>query len=184
MLFGILFGCSTIEIYSDYDPWANFSGLKTFSWIPGPQKETGDPRIDNPLLDAHIRNAVEDQLALNGFEKKGTEKPDFWIGYHAAIDRKLGAQTINHFYAYPPGWAWEHYRTPYVPPGMAITETEIFYYDEGTLILDVVDPETRKLIWRGSAQAEVKYATNPEKRNERIKEAVRRILERFPPKKP
>ena len=55
-------------------------------------------------------------------------------------------------------------------------------YDEGTLILDIVDAESRTLIWRGSARAEVSATVAPETREARVREAVRRILEQFPPK--
>ena len=65
---------------------------------------------------------------------------------------------------------------------MTVPETHTYQYDEGTLLLDIVDSMTWKPVWRGSAQAEVNLDADPEKKQERIDEAVRRILERFPPK--
>jgi len=54
-------------------------------------------------------------------------------------------------------------------------------YREGTLILDVVDAGADAVVWRGSAQAQLAGSGEPLTRRARIQEAVRRILERFPP---
>jgi len=59
----------------------------------------------------------------------------------------------------------------------------VSYYDEGTVVLDIIDPKTRNLVWRGSAQSRVDDGDTPEERDARVNEAYRRILERFPPGK-
>ena len=53
--------------------------------------------------------------------------------------------------------------------------------EEGTLILDFVDTRSKKMIWRGSANADVSDATTPEKREKIIDDAVENILKYFPP---
>ena len=57
----------------------------------------------------------------------------------------------------------------------------IYDYEEGTLILDIIDPETSALIWRGYAQAHVDLLSSQEEKTERICQAVRMMLELFPP---
>ena len=49
-------------------------------------------------------------------------------------------------------------------------------YQEGALIVEVSDARTRKLVWYGSATAVV----NPQLREKRLPDAVRRMFERFP----
>ena len=49
-------------------------------------------------------------------------------------------------------------------------------------MLDVIHPTTKDLMWRGIAEAVVNPYSTPEKSEKKIREAVRRILERFPPK--
>jgi hypothetical protein len=182
LLIGMLCSCSTMQITSDYDPSGHFSGLKTYDWHPVPQKPTGNPRLDNTLLENRIRNAVESQLGQQGYQKLTTGTPDFWIGYHVAIENKIDVTTMNQYYNYPPGWAYRNYGVPYNAPGVTVTQTQAYEYEQGTLILDIVDPQTQQLIWRGSAQAELDRTASPEKREKRLKDAIRRILERFPPK--
>ena len=51
----------------------------------------------------------------------------------------------------------------------------------GTLIIDVFDAAERELVWRGSGEGRVNQARSPEDRQERIDDAVRKILRDFPP---
>jgi hypothetical protein len=180
-------GCSTMEISTDYNPSANFSGLRSYNWLPGPQGNPDDPRINNSLLDGRIRSAVESQLAAQGYEKQVSGTPDFFVGYHAAVEKKLDVITIDDYYShasvggpgYRPGSSLVYGHQGRTWGGSS--QTHVVQYDEGTLILDIVDPQTRKLLWRGSAQAEVNLSGSPEKKQEKVNEAVRRMLERFPP---
>ena len=48
------------------------------------------------------------------------------------------------------------------------------------LTVDFVDSRTNRLVWRGSAQAEVYSYSTPEQREARIDDAVGQILETFP----
>ena len=56
-------------------------------------------------------------------------------------------------------------------------------YQVGTLILDVVRAADRQLIWRGTASDEVYPDNSTEARERRVREAVQKILEQFPPAK-
>jgi hypothetical protein len=161
-------GCIQIPVTTDYDPDADFAGLRTYGWIPGRQDIGEDPRIDAELLDKRIRTAVDAQLGKQGYVGPSAGTPDFVIGYHALIEEKADIQRLNTYYGYGPRWN---------APG----PTYAYVYQEGTLILDIVDPKAASLLWRGSARAEVAQSATPEQREKRIQEAVRRILERFPP---
>jgi hypothetical protein len=55
------------------------------------------------------------------------------------------------------------------------------HYQEGTLILDFVDPKTDNLIWRGVGKKVVSETTTPEKSDREINDAVEKILKKFPP---
>jgi len=54
-------------------------------------------------------------------------------------------------------------------------------YDEGTLVLDIVDARTNKVVWRGSARGVVNgLIDNQNLMEQKIDEAVRRMLESLP----
>ena len=69
-------------------------------------------------------------------------------------------------YGYWPGYNWGY--------------TEARQYPEGTLVLDIVDARTRKLVWVGTLQREVR-STNPS--GKQVQKAVKKLLKNFPPKK-
>ena len=54
-------------------------------------------------------------------------------------------------------------------------------YDAGTLVIDLVDARTNKLVWRGWSEGNVEGVVNNQRwMEERIDEAVTRIFERLP----
>ncbi|MDB4433388.1 DUF4136 domain-containing protein [bacterium] len=164
-------GCSTIEISTDYHRNTDFASLKTFAWIPEPQKTTGDPRLDNSLLDQRIRKAVDAQLQFKGYEKQPAPPADFFIAYHLSIESKIDVSVVNGY----GGVGWGRYW------GGGIGYTSVTEWDQGSIVLDFLEPKTRNLIWRGVARAEIYFDSTPEEREERTNKAIRKILERFPP---
>jgi len=165
------FACSTLVVNSDYDPQANFSMLRTYGWSPGGQVDVGDPRVDNALLESRVRSAVERELNAKGFALKVEGQPDFWVSYHAGIESKLDVTTLETNWPYSRGYSsWG-----------GTYETQVREYEQGTLIIDIVNPRDETLMWRGTAQAEVHASATPEKRTKRANEVVARILANFPP---
>jgi hypothetical protein len=166
-----LSGCSTMKIHTDYDPGRDFSRLQSYAWLPSPPQRTGDPRIDNSLLNARIRTAVDAQVAERGYRMTSPEEADFLISYHAGLENKLDVNTIHSSYGYGRG-RWY---------GGGGSETIVREYEQGTLLLDFLDPKTRELMWRGSASDRIKRKDSPEESQKRVNEAVAAILKRFPP---
>ena len=67
---------------------------------------------------------------------------------------------------------------PYYREYGGVTVTK---YEEGTLILDFVDPALNEVIWQGSAKSVVDDSMDTEKREKHINDAVQKILDNFPP---
>lgn len=181
VLAALISGCSSMKISYDVDPQANFAGLKTYQWIKEPPIPTGDPRIDgNTILATRIQEAVDTGLAARGFRTVASD-PDFLVAYHVSLDRRQSVQTLNRYYGYGPGWGYG-YGASYRPGYWAgAPETYVYEYEEGTLILDIVNPKNKELMWRGSAQDEVHFTSTPEKDQTRLDEAVHKMLLKFPP---
>jgi hypothetical protein len=152
-----LAGCSGMSIRSDYNPQATFDDYSTYAWMPAPT--TGNPRVDNAL--------VEKGYTLTSDADNAT----FWVGYHLDVEGRMDVTTVNSYYGY--GWG------PWY--GGAYRDTQVRYYDQGTLLIDIIDAEARELVWRGTAEAEVRPDMRPEDRERRLNEAIAKILERFPP---
>ena len=151
---------------TEHDQSVSFSDLKTYDWMPTPEKMIDDPRIDWKLLESRVHTAVDKELSAKGFSRLTSGSPDFLVGYQVTLDKKVVTTSLDrsprYQYSRPAGWS-------------------SFEYEEGTLILEIVDSETRKLIWQGTAQDEVGFSKSSEKKQEQINEAVRLMLENFPP---
>lgn len=174
-LFGLA-GCGTgVDVQTDYDPQAipKFAGWKTYAWLPA--KEGGDTRASNSLVGNRVKRAVDSVLAARGFTEGAN--PDFLVGWHLSIEGKMDVNTVNNYYGY--GWGrW------YGPGYPGYSSTTVREYDEGTLLIDMVDARAKELAWRGQGKGEIKPDLEPAEREQRITMAVSMILETFPPTTP
>ena len=123
------------------------------------------------------KNLMEELTA--GFTSKGwtvdtTGSPDVRILVHGATEEK---KQLNSFYTGGGGyggyygWGWG---------GVGSTTTTVSEYTVGTLVVDIFDPATKGLIWRGVAEAELKK--KQDKREKQASRAVEKLLKDFPPK--
>jgi hypothetical protein len=164
---GFAFSCSPIyDVQYDYDQRADFTGLKTYDWLPVPDK------ADIDSLDVtRIKTAVNAELRAKGL-RMSSDHPDLLIAEHLGKKDKVKIRDWGYTYA-PVGGYWGGY---WGSGGVSVYE-----YEEGSLILDFVEAESKKMIWRGVAKAEVNNQATPEEREKLIKEAVQKILKNFPP---
>ena len=99
--------CSSVRIQYDFDPSADFSSWRTYSWYVGDVPDTGDPRLDNPLLNARIETAVDRTLGDRGYAKKDGGNPDFYVRTHVSTEQRLDVRTMNRGYmGGPHGRGW------------------------------------------------------------------------------
>lgn len=176
----LLTGCATMTIRSDYvDPGKDFSALRTYateSAIPKDDKEISE------FVRENIREAVDKTLQEKGYIPAQAAGCDFLVRYQLTVEDKT--ETLNLGQPYTPvdikggmvqvDRTWQAYNR--------VEKIESLRYEEGTLILDVMDPVTKKLSWRRSANAAIDRGANPKRIEIKIQEAVARILETFPEK--
>jgi uncharacterized protein DUF4136 len=163
--------CATrMTVSSHVEHGLDLSRYRTFDWGPADALPTGDARLDkDPFFNDHVQGAVETGLAARGFHLIAPgETADLLIHYHANISRRI---NVNHG-----ARAYDYCSQADCPP-------ELVEYEAGTLVLDVVDARTNKLIWRGWAQNSVEDMLHkPDIMAKTIDEAVTRMLLRLPPK--
>lgn len=163
-------GCSSIRVVTDFDPDTEFSGFEEYAWLPDERPE-GDPRLHNDLVDAVVRRSVDRTLSERGFRKVPLASANFLVTYYLGLETRIDVQTVHSSFRYSRrGWS-----------GSVGTDTRVRQYERGTLLVDVLDPSSRRLVWRGSADSRVGSRTDPARRDQQIDDAVRRILDRFPP---
>jgi len=162
-------GCAaTMGAGSHVDPGRDFTRYRTFDWGAPDQFPVGDPRLDkNPFFLDHLQGAVEKQLAARGYERVVTGRPQLLIHFHASIDRRLNVNTADARYGFC------------VYEACLAGDAE---FEAGTIIVDVIDARTNRLVWRGWAQDSVDAALEDRDRMVRmVDEGVARMFATLPP---
>ena len=157
---------SAAEVKTDYDRTAVFSHYKTYSW--------GKVHTGDPLWTDRIKAAVASSLAAKGW----TEVESGGDVSIMAMEMTEDHRTLNTYYdSFGGGWGWRRWGGLGDDFGQSTTTEET--YQVGTLVVDLFDSNTRKLIWRGSASD-----TLSDKSNKNIKHLdrdVEKMFDRFPP---
>jgi len=151
------------DVKTDYMPGTDFSRFHTYTWatIEGAQHP-------NQIVDAQIKQAIDAQLANKGLTKTTGDTADLLVGYQVAVDHE------KQWNAYGMGGGWG------LGGGMATATSSTI--DVGTLVLDMYDPSTKKLVWSGRASKTIEPSKNPEKNTEHLDKAMAKLLKDFPPK--
>ena len=172
-------GCGGgMDISTDWDPEANFDNLKTYEFAKRVSTADDDPRIFNDITVQRVRNALDTALQARGYEKVTQGEPDFLVGWHGSIDKKMNMETVHNDYNYETtGWVSPH------DPRAPQSKTYVNEWEEGTLIIDIIDPKKNELMWRGTGVALVDDNVSAEKDQSNLNGAVARILKAFPPQK-
>jgi len=116
--------------------------------------------------------ALRDDL-VQAFESRGyvlSDAPDFTVAYYASAQEKLDVTHWDYGYRYNPYWWGAGF---YDHGGPEVTE-----YKQGTVIVDVIDPRSRELLWRGQGVAVV--SDDQARYEQDLRKTVMAVLEKFP----
>jgi hypothetical protein len=164
----LLGGCAPISTNFDYDVNWDYDSLKTYQLLTPPATSE-----INSLSRDRVTNAINSEFIARGYSEVDADS-DFLVAYHAGSQDKI--EVSDWGYAYGG-------RGSYYGYGGRRTAVDVYQYQEGSLIIDIVDTETHKLIWRGTARKVLDTNPTPEQRTATVNAAVAKILEGFPPKK-
>lgn len=162
LTFFTLISCSSVYVNSDYDKKANFTNYKTFAF----HKASIDKAEISDLDKKRILYALEESLSAKGFTK--SENPDVLIGIFTKE-----RQRVDMYQNFGWGWGWN----PWWGSGFGYNRTTTT--PEGTLYIDIIDAKTKELVWQGTGTGYLEQCVD--KKDERIKEFVTKILEQYPP---
>lgn len=161
------------KVYIDYDKEYD-RDIKTFAWAKTPETSVEDA---NPLLHSRIVNSIEHVLTTGGLREVEGD-PDVYVTYHTSTKEQMNLNTTNFGYGYPGGWGWGGYWGGYGGMGMSSSSTTVSTYELGTLVIDVWDRASEKLVWRGTA-ANMTVSPNAEKMGKRIDKAIAKMMKKW-----
>lgn len=160
--------CATMNVSSHVVRGLDFTQYHSWQWAPADALPASDVRLDNPFFQDHFQGAVEREFAMRGLAQTRTDAdmPDLLVHYHANVAPKLAVNTGD-------------------PTSGACYDEDctvrVFENEVGTMMLDVIDAHTNRLIWRGWAQTSISgVLERPNRLQARINKAVKGMFALFP----
>jgi len=153
-----LAACATgPTVTTNADPAADFSRYTTYAW------REGAAALD-PVVSGKVQAAVDEQLAAKGLRKVNRSgSPDLLVFASASRDQERVVQ--------PDQWGYD-----LGPVGVGSERVEVLLIPVGTLLVDVVDAGTNRLVWRG----EVTKALNGPVSDRQLRSVTRRLFRDYP----
>jgi hypothetical protein len=149
MTFLLLAASTTTSV--EYDHQVDFARFKTWSW------HAGGTAALNPATDKVIHDAIEKGLAARGLTRVASDATLFVV-YHASRTTQIDLVPFDSPSPAPP--------------------TGIRYAQKGSLVIDLLDATSAKVVWRGHAAGLLKYG--PKEIEAQIDAAVAEMLEGLP----
>jgi len=154
---------NSLMITSTANPSLRVPATGTYSWMDG-SVIVADPRLSDEVYPI-LLSEIERGLARRGYRRLIAGRPDLLVGVVAALAGTLDDEEIRLAYGLDSTW---------LPDALSKEE-----YEQGTLVLDVVDARTGHSLWRGAVHAAAKFERPADERRERIERALEALLQRF-----
>jgi len=167
-------GCSSIETSSESNPKADLSRIRTWAWMEGQDGGTMGSPTDREHVTAAVAESLGAGLAERGLAYSGTGVPDAYVAFR--IDLEHVVRVMDYYTSVGTGWTWRgfHGRT------VDVKNSELVEYEQGTLVVDVVDAKTGMFLWRGTAKAVVDPDTQRADKEKLARAAATKVAKEFP----
>ena len=156
------------DVKVEYNKAEDFSRFRSYSWLP-------NENYDRPLLALDIMGAIDEQLHAKGLNRLDSAA-DLIVTAYGALDTDMSVSFDASTYVMPglegPVW-WT--TGAVILPG---NSTAVFI-KKGTLVVDIADPHTKQLKWRGIAKTNL----NPKKQKQAldlIHKSVAKMFREYP----
>jgi hypothetical protein len=154
----------------DFNPDLDFSKFKTYAILGGVENLLMF-QVNPGLMDERIRRAVNRELAKKGLrEVQPGQRPDLVIRYWANPSSQVNVSTMGNWGPFDPFitayWAWTY------------NDVSASSSKEGSLIIDLIDPRTKALVWRLFL---IHKITTPDKEWKKADDELTKAFESYPP---
>lgn len=163
LLLLLLVGCST-KIDTDYDPSFQTSSLKTFAVVH--QSMKGADTLD----DERIREAIVREMVLKGYAAAAQDAADFHITFQTRLEEDVPS---NVSFGFGVG-------TFSSGVGGSVGTAHNVTSDKETLLINTVDPKTKKIFWRAEVSKKRREFKSPQARSDYFDKTVASLLAEFP----
>ena len=166
-----------VEVHIEFDKSFDFSAVRTWAWAPGGAGQVKMARTadDDPeAMRTHVEPIVVDAITTMMKERGLAASADAPLSarYYLLLTTGMSAQTIGQFLPATTAWGLP----PFAPATQSLT-----MMNHGSLVIDLSANQT--VVWRGVAQARIKPDADLKRRESLLREGVRDLLRRYPPRR-
>jgi hypothetical protein len=167
----LLNACATpLEATADYDDSFDFSGVSTIGIQPYDRSTVSSVRISDMQVD-RINVTLSDELERKGLRMvENPAEADLVMTWHLVTQEKTDVRTYNSASYYN---CWRC--------GPNVSDVSVRQYTEGTFIVDMIDPNRNRSVWRSVIKSKLKSEPDLEKSAQNRREAASAIFAEFPP---
>jgi len=138
---------STMKIESDYDREADFGTYKTYHLIRNGDVATGYPQTFDPEKQQVLENAIIKEMETRGY--KWAEDADLQVSYYVKVDNSTRYSTMSYATGSTFGVGYWGFAGGYT---YGILDIAAISAKEGSLLINIVDHKSNKLVWYGSGK--------------------------------
>jgi len=161
----------------------NVHEYATYAWLPN-NDSVESSKFNDRIVQREIIGEVNKCMMKEGYNLDRTN-PDLLILAHTMFDeeRDVTREPIYASYSYytPQFYVGSYYNNFYyynytTVPRIVGYDVETVAYTEGTVVIDLIDAKTHKLVWRGTAEGVI----DPTNVETEVKRYVNDIFDDFP----
>lgn len=149
----------------------DLSKYETFAYLPNANAKVKGEMYDDENVNTIVVETVKSQLMKEGYTLN-RENPDLLVLISTKIDQEKTTETEPVYSRYPyrnrvnrvgPYYNNYYYNGYNTYNGVVGYDTDTYSYKEGTLVINLIDKETKETVWKGVASDNIyKQSTDTE----------------------
>jgi hypothetical protein len=148
--------CRGIDVRTTHDPEVDFAKLQTYAFAAAP------PQATTAVGDTSLIGLIGANLEAKGL-RRSDQNPDVLVAVHRSISGSVNTTSLGY--------------------EMHGGRMRSYALQEGTLVVDLVDPKRKTSIWRGTATGAFRADQDQESRRAMLSDLLREMFADYPPKR-
>ena len=170
----VVAGCASgPKVRSDAAANVNFSGFKTFAFMPEPATDKAGYAT---LVTQHFKDAISAEMTALGYQYSDNNA-DLLVNFNSNVETRTDVRSMPSASIH---YGYYHYRRGiYAGFPIYANDVDTIRYKYGTVNIDVVDAARKQLIWEGISEGTLKKS-DLENPKQAISEVVGLIFQQYP----
>jgi len=145
------------------------STLKSFSWAANHADVTEGLQKTDFSVTALIDEAIEQAIKQKSYAFTDGEKGSLLIQYHVSLASELNDTALTIKYG--------------LSPGLRANSVKAKEHERGTLVVDIIEPESAKVVWRGAVEVFTGVEDSQSGRQKRVNSLLLELFSGIPGQK-